>query len=156
MAHTVQLCYFMSYTAHFFALILPRKVQYVSRLCWSLTPPSTFTSLFIKVTWKPQWQLSLEIPAGCIYAKRKHSGNTGQYLIIHCLKPVCLQFPCSQHYLLMPSEKHNSRARDLISLPINVASSRDVPFHQPQLLQCLHQGATFVPLWSPILFSTIT
>ena len=46
----------------------------------------------------------------------------------------------------MPSDKHNSRtarARDLISL-INVASSRDVPFHQPQLLQCLHQGATFV------------
>ena len=52
-------------------------------------------------------------------------------------------------YLLMPSDKHNSRmarARDLISSLINVASSRDVPFHQPQLLQCLHQGATFVPL----------
>jgi len=32
---------------------------------------------------------------------------------------------------------------------INVTSSRDVPFHQLQLLQCLHQGATFVPLWSP-------
>ena len=28
MAHTVQLCYLMSYTAHFFALIPPRKVQY--------------------------------------------------------------------------------------------------------------------------------
>jgi len=58
-------------------------------------------------------------------------------------------------YLLMPSDKHNSRtagARDLISSLINIASSRDVPFHQPQLLQCLHQGATFVPLWSPILF----
>ena len=39
----------------------------------------------------------------------------------------------------MPSDKHNSRtarARDLISSLINVASSRDVPFHQPQLLQC--------------------
>ena len=46
----------------------------------------------------------------------------------------------------MPSDKHNSRtawARDLISSLINVASSRDVPFHQPQLLQCLYQGATF-------------
>ena len=54
----------------------------------------------------------------------------------------------------MPSDKHNSRtawARDLISSLINVASSRDVPFHQPQQLQCLHHGATFVPLWSPIL-----
>ena len=58
-------------------------------------------------------------------------------------------------YLLMPSDKHNSRmarVTDLISSLINVASSRDVSFHQPQLLQCLHQGATFVPLWSPILF----
>jgi len=36
-------------------------------------------------------------------------------------------------YLLMPSDKHNSRtawARDLISSLINVASSRDVPFHE--------------------------
>ena len=52
----------------------------------------------------------------------------------------------------MPSDKHNSRtarARDLISSLINVASSRDVPFHQPQLLQCLHQGATFdLPFFS--------
>ena len=58
-------------------------------------------------------------------------------------------------YLLMPSDKHNLRtagARDLISSLINVTSSGDVPFHQPQLLQCLHQGATFVPLWCPILF----
>ena len=46
----------------------------------------------------------------------------------------------------MPSEKKNSRtagARDLISSLINVSSSRDVPFHQLKLLQCLHQGATF-------------
>ena len=58
--------------------------------------------------------------------------------------------------LLMPSDKHNLRtakARDLISSLINVASSRDVPFHQSQQLQCQHQGATFVPLWSPILSS---
>jgi len=56
----------------------------------------------------------------------------------------------------MPSVKHNSRAaraRDLISSLINVALSRDVPFHQLQQLQCLHHGATFVPLWSPILSS---
>jgi len=59
-------------------------------------------------------------------------------------------------YLLMPSDKHNSkmaRARDLISSLINFASSRDVPFQKPQLLQCLHQGVTFVPLWSPIFSS---
>jgi len=39
--------------------------------------------------------------------------------------------------LLMPSDKHNSRmagARDLIISLINIASFRDVPFHQPQLL----------------------
>ena len=59
-------------------------------------------------------------------------------------------------YLLMPSEKHNSRtawARDLISSLINVASSQDVPFHQPQLLQlqCLHHGATFEPFCAPII-----
>ena len=65
----------------------------------------------------------------------------------------------------MPSDKHNSRkarardldfftrARDLISSLINVASSWDVPFHQPQELQCLYHGATFVPLWSPIFSS---
>jgi len=56
----------------------------------------------------------------------------------------------------MPSDKHNSRtarARDLISSLINVASSRDVPFHQLQQLHCLHHGGTFVPLWSPILSS---
>jgi len=56
----------------------------------------------------------------------------------------------------MPSDKHNSRtarARDLISSLINVALSWDVPFHQPQQLQCLHHGATFVPFWSPILSS---
>ena len=48
----------------------------------------------------------------------------------------------------MPSDKHNSRkarARDLISSLINVTLSQDVPFHQPQQLQCLHHGATFVP-----------
>jgi len=56
----------------------------------------------------------------------------------------------------MSSDKYNLRtakARDLISLLINVTSSQVVPFHQPQQLQCLHQGATFLPLWSPVLFS---
>ena len=61
-------------------------------------------------------------------------------------------------YLLMPSDKHNSRmarARDLVSSLINVASSWDVPFYQQQLLQCLqlHQGVTFVLLCAPILSS---
>ena len=46
-----------------------------------------------------------------------------------------------------------ARARDLISSLINVALSRDVPFHQPQQLQCLHHGATFVPLCASILSS---
>jgi len=57
---------------------------------------------------------------------------------------------------LMPSDKHNSRtawAKDLISSLINVALSWDVPFYQPQELQCLYHGATFEPLWSPILSS---
>ena len=55
----------------------------------------------------------------------------------------------------MPSGKHNlstARATDLISSLISVTSSQDEPFHQPQQLQCLHHGATFVPLCAPILF----
>ena len=58
----------------------------------------------------------------------------------------------------MPSDKHNlrtARARNLISSLINVASSRDVPFRQLQQLLCLHHGATFGPLWSPILSSQL-
>jgi len=57
---------------------------------------------------------------------------------------------------LMPLDKHNSRtarARYLIFSLINIVSSRNVPFHQLQELQCLHQGVTFVPLWSPNLSS---
>jgi len=58
----------------------------------------------------------------------------------------------------MPSDKHNSKmawARYLIFSLINVASSRDMlfHFHQLQQLQCLHHGATFVPLCTPILSS---
>ena len=56
----------------------------------------------------------------------------------------------------MPPDKHNSRtarARDLISSLINIALSWDVPFHQLQQLQCLHHGATFVPLCVHILSS---
>ena len=37
-------------------------------------------------------------------------------------------------YLLMPSDKHNSKDYTLISSLINVASSQDVPFHQLQQL----------------------
>ena len=46
-----------------------------------------------------------------------------------------------------------ARARELISSLINVASSWDLLFHQLKELQCLHHGATFVLLWSPILSS---
>ena len=56
----------------------------------------------------------------------------------------------------MPSDKHNSRtagARDLISSLINVASSGDVLYQQSQLLQCLHQGVTFVPFDLPFFSS---
>jgi len=56
----------------------------------------------------------------------------------------------------MPSNKHNSRmatARDLISSLINVASSRDVPFHQPQLLQCLHHTLPLYPFDLPYFSS---
>ena len=60
-------------------------------------------------------------------------------------------------YLLMPSDKHNSRtarARDLISSLINIASSRDVPFHQLQLLQC--SGGVFgVWRFPPPLHNTL-
>ena len=59
--------------------------------------------------------------------------------------------------LLTPSDKHNSRtarATDLISSLDSVASSRDVPFYQPQQLQHLHHVATFVLLCVPILFFT--
>ena len=56
---------------------------------------------------------------------------------------LCLLDACLLTYLLMSSDKHNSRtarARDLIYSLINVAWSQDVPFHQPQQLQCLHYG----------------
>jgi len=57
----------------------------------------------------------------------------------------------------MPSDKHNSRmarARDLIFSLINIISSRDVPFtNRRSYVQCLHHGATFVSLWSPIFSS---
>jgi len=46
-----------------------------------------------------------------------------------------------------------ARAGDFISSLINVALSQDVLFHQRQQLQCLHHGATFVPLYALILSS---
>ena len=45
-------------------------------------------------------------------------------------------------YVLMPSDK----ATDLISLLIDIISPYDVPFHQPQQLQCLHNGQV-LPLY---------
>jgi len=56
----------------------------------------------------------------------------------------------------MPSDKHNLRtawATNMIFSLINITSSQDVSFHQPQQLQCLHHDATFVPLYAPILSS---
>jgi len=58
--------------------------------------------------------------------------------------------------LTIPSVKHNSRtarAADLASSVINVISSRDVYFRQPQQLQWLFHGATFVPLCALIVSS---
>ena len=56
--------------------------------------------------------------------------------------------------LLIPWDKCNSItaiATALISSLFNVASSRGVPFHQPQLqLQCLHDGSTKAYLYSPL------
>ena len=47
--------------------------------------------------------------------------------------------------------KHNltmERATGLISSLLNVASSWDVPFHQPQYLQYMYHGLTFVLVFS--------
>jgi len=41
-------------------------------------------------------------------------------------------------------------ATGLISLLINVALSRDMPFRQPQQLQCLHHGSIKAYLYSPL------
>jgi len=60
----------------------------------------------------------------------------------------------------MPTDKHNSitaKAIGLISSLFNVASSRDVPFHQPLQLQCSYGGSTKAYLCSPLFsipFST--
>ena len=54
---------------------------------------------------------------------------------------------------LMPSDKRNSImaiATGLISSLFNVASSRDVPFCQPQQLQCSYHGFTKNYLCSPL------
>jgi len=37
----------------------------------------------------------------------------------------------------------------LIFAPLGIASSQDVPFHQPQQLQCLHHGFTEAYVCSP-------
>jgi len=50
-----------------------------------------------------------------------------------------------------------AKATGLISSLLNIASSGDVPFRQPQQLQCLHHGSTKAYLCSPlssISFST--
>jgi len=53
----------------------------------------------------------------------------------------------------MPSDKRKSittMAMVLIFVLYNVASSQDVPFHQPQQLQRLHHGSTKAHLCSPL------
>ena len=60
---------------------------------------------------------------------------------------------------LMLSDKHDNlrtaRARNLISLLINVALSQDAPFQQTQQLQFLHHGATIETLCDPIFSSQL-
>ena len=55
----------------------------------------------------------------------------------------------------MPSDKQNLRTAKPAGLMIIVASSQDVPFHQPQQVQCLHHGATFEPLCVPVFSSQL-
>jgi len=43
-----------------------------------------------------------------------------------------------------------NKATGLISSLFDIASSGDVPFRQPQQLQCLHHGATEAYLCSPL------
>jgi len=53
--------------------------------------------------------------------------------------------------LLMPSDRCNSiMAIALISSLFNIASSGDMPFRQPQQLQCLHHGSTETYFCSPL------
>ena len=59
-------------------------------------------------------------------------------------------------YSLMPSARHNSTmdvATGLISSLFDVALSRDVPFRQPQDVQCMHHGLAFVLPCVPVLFT---
>jgi len=71
-----------------------------------------------------------------------------------------LKFPVYLNFILtdklIPSAKHNStmqRAMGLISLLLDVTSSQEVPFCQPQLLQSMHHGATYLCILflSPLL-----
>jgi len=60
---------------------------------------------------------------------------------------------------LMPSAKHNLAmdvATGLISSLFDVALSRDVPFRQPQDVQCMHHGLIFVLLCVPVLFAEVS
>ena len=52
--------------------------------------------------------------------------------------------------LTLFSDKYNTRATGLITLPFNAASSHDMHFFLPQWLQCLHHGSTnaYVSLFS--------
>ena len=64
---------------------------------------------------------------------------------------VCISYSIVVLTYLHKRNSRTARGRDIIFSLINVASSWDVPFHQPQQLQCLHHDSTFVPLCVPVL-----
>ena len=48
------------------------------------------------------------------------------------------------------------KATGLISLLLDVALSRDVPFGIPQYAQCMHRGLTFVLICVPFIFAKVS
>ena len=59
----------------------------------------------------------------------------------------------------MLSAKHNStmdKATGLIFSLFDAALSQDVPFHQPQYVECTYHGLPFVLLCVPVLFADNT
>ena len=67
------------------------------------------------------------------------------YWVTHSLPYWCLQ--TSVYNLIITITKAS------ISSLFNVASSGDMPFHQPQQLQCLHHGSTKAHFFSFVLLS---
>jgi len=96
MAHTVQLCYFMSYTAHFFALILPRKVQYMPnqvhnctvQLCYFMNYRAYFFAVILPRKVQYVWHNNL-----FTWAKIYFTVITIAYLICQSLVNSLSQIP---------------------------------------------------------------